>query len=173
MHSAGAGPFSPFTIMARVAELNVNGQSVRVDADAQRTLLSVLRDDLDLTGCKYGCGEGQCGACTVLLDGLPTRACRTKVGEIEGGKIATVEGLAQNGRLHPLQEAFLAADAMQCGFCTCGLIIAGVALLQKNPDPTDDEIIRALHGHICRCGVYQRIVVAMKNAGKTIREGRA
>jgi aerobic-type carbon monoxide dehydrogenase small subunit (CoxS/CutS family) len=159
--------------MPRISELNVNGKSVRVDADGERTLLSVLRDDLELTGCKYGCGEGQCGACTVLLDGVPTRSCRTNVGDVESGNVVTVESLERNGRLHPVQEAFLAADAMQCGFCTCGLIMAGVALLQKSPDPTDEEIVRALHGHICRCGVYQRIVAAIKAAAKAMREGRA
>jgi aerobic-type carbon monoxide dehydrogenase small subunit (CoxS/CutS family) len=159
--------------MPRISELNVNGESVRIDADGERTLLSVLRDDLELTGCKYGCGEGQCGACTVLLDGVPTRSCRTNVGDVASSKVTTVESLERNGRLHPVQEAFLAADAMQCGYCTCGMIMAAVALLQKTPNPTEAEIVRAMQGHICRCGVYQRIVAAIKTAARAIREGRA
>jgi aerobic-type carbon monoxide dehydrogenase small subunit (CoxS/CutS family) len=158
--------------MPHVSTLHVNGRSVPVDADAERTLLSVLRDDLALTGCKYGCGEGQCGACTVLIDGVPTRSCRTAAGEVGGAKIATVESLEREGRLHPLQEAFLKADALQCGYCTCGMIIAGVALLEKNPDPSEQEIVRAMNGHICRCGVYQRIVAAIKDAGRAMREVR-
>jgi aerobic-type carbon monoxide dehydrogenase small subunit (CoxS/CutS family) len=158
--------------MPRVSELHVNGESRRVDTDGERTLLSLLRDDLELTGCKYGCGEAQCGACTVLIDGVPTRSCTTSVGEVGAGKITTVESLEQNGRLHPVQDAFLAADAMQCGYCTCGMILAAVALLQKMPDPSEEEIVRAMNGHICRCGVYQRIVAAIKNAAKVMRQGR-
>jgi aerobic-type carbon monoxide dehydrogenase small subunit (CoxS/CutS family) len=143
-----------------------------VDADAERTLLSVLRDDLALTGCKYGCGEGQCGACTVLIDGVPTRSCQMVAGGVGEARIATVESLEREGRLHPLQEAFLKADALQCGYCTCGMLIAGVALLEKNPDPSEQEIVRAMNGHICRCGVYQRIVAAIKDAGRAMREAR-
>src|SRR5687768_5490720 len=103
--------------MPRVTALHVNGRTVSTNAEGERTLLSVLRDDLELTGCKYGCGEGQCGACTVLLDGVPTRSCRTNVGDVQSGKVMTVESLERHGRLHPVQEAFLAADAMQCGYC--------------------------------------------------------
>jgi len=156
--------------MPRVSELHVNSKNVRVDVEAERSLLSVLRDDLALTGCKYGCGEGQCGACTVLIDGAPTRSCKMAVGEVGDGKIATVESFERDGRLHPVQQAFLEADALQCGYCTCGMVVAAVALLEKNPNPSDAEIVRAMNGHICRCGVYQRIVAAIKHAAKTMRE---
>jgi aerobic-type carbon monoxide dehydrogenase small subunit (CoxS/CutS family) len=137
---------------------------LRVDADEGRSLLSVLRDDLDLTGCKYGCGEGQCGACTVILDGKAIRSCITAVGDCEGKPIATIEGLEQDGRLHPLQEAFLDVGAMQCGYCTTGMIMSGVALLRSNPDPSPSEIARSLQGNICRCGTYSRIVRAVRQA---------
>src|SRR6266851_1586279 len=117
--------------MQRISELHVNGTKVRINAEADRSLLSVLRDDLDLTGSKYGCGEGQCGACTVLIDGQATRSCITKLGAAAGKKITTIEGIEKNGRLHPLQEAFLEADALQCGYCTPGMIMSSVALLSK------------------------------------------
>src|SRR5438445_7621270 len=117
-------------------ELVVNGVPRHVDADPERTLLSVLRDELDLTGSKYGCGEGQCGACTVLLDGVPTRSCHTDLSEVGQKKITTIESLEQDGRLHPLQEAFLKEEAMQCGYCTTGMIMSAFALLQKNPKPS-------------------------------------
>jgi aerobic-type carbon monoxide dehydrogenase small subunit (CoxS/CutS family) len=156
--------------MPRVSELHVNSKNVHVDVEAERSLLSVLRDDLALTGCKYGCGEGRCGACTVLIDGAPTRSCTMAVGEVGGGKVATVESFERDGRLHPVQQAFLEADALQCGYCTCGMIVAAVALLEKNANPSDAEIVRAMNGHICRCGVYQRIVAAVKQAAKTMQE---
>ena len=157
--------------MPRVTEINVNGKSVRIDADGARSLLSVLRDDLELTGAKYGCGEGQCGACTVLLDGVPVRSCHTDVSEVGQKKITTIESLEQNGRLHPLQEAFLNEDAMQCGYCTTGMIMSAFALLQKNPKPTDYDIIRGMNGNICRCGTYQRILASIKQAAKAMAEG--
>src|SRR5687767_6483559 len=122
--------------MARVTELDINGAKRRVDADAERSLLSVLRDDLDLTGTKYGCGEGQCAACTVLIDGVATLSCLTKAGTAAGKRIVTIEGLATGGKLHPVQEAFLAADALQCGWCTPGMIMGAVGLLRKNPNPS-------------------------------------
>jgi aerobic-type carbon monoxide dehydrogenase small subunit (CoxS/CutS family) len=156
--------------MARVSEITVNGKSRRVDADGERTLLSVLRDDLELTGCKYGCGEGECGACTVLIDGKPTRSCNKAVEEVGSGKIVTIEGLERDGTLHPLQEAFLKTEALQCGYCTCGMIMSGVALLEKTPNPSDQDIVRAMNGNICRCGVYQRIVEAIKQAARDLRE---
>src|SRR3954471_12127040 len=130
--------------MARVTELRVNGKAVNLDVDGERTLLSVLRDDLELTGAKYGCGEGECGACTVLLDGVPIRSCRRTVGSIGGKKIETVEGLEQNGKLHPVQKAFIDADAMQCAYCTCGMIMSAVALLRKTAKPSRDDIVRAM-----------------------------
>jgi aerobic-type carbon monoxide dehydrogenase small subunit (CoxS/CutS family) len=157
--------------MPRITELDVNGSKRRIDADADRTLLSVLRDDLDLTGAKYGCGEGQCAACTVLIDGVPTRSCLTKVGAAAGKRIVTIEGLAPNGRLHPVQEAFIEADAMQCGWCTPGMILGAVGLLQKNPHPSEADIVSGMNGHICRCGTYPRIVAAIQTASK--KGGRA
>jgi aerobic-type carbon monoxide dehydrogenase small subunit (CoxS/CutS family) len=157
--------------MSRITQLHVNGKEMPIDADGERSLLSVLRDDLDLTGSKYGCGEGQCGACTVLIEGVPTRSCRTNVGEVGRKKITTIESLEKNGRLHPLQEAFMKEGAMQCAYCTSGMIISGYALLRKSRDPSEAEIIRAMNGNICRCGAYQRIVAAIKDAAKTMRGG--
>ena len=157
--------------MQRVTELLVNGNKLRVDADSDRSLLSVLRDDLDLTGSKYGCGEGQCGACTVVIDGVAARSCITSVGATAGKKITTIEALERNGRLHPLQEAFLEADALQCGYCTPGMIMSGVALLSKNPNPNEQEIIRSMEGNICRCGTYPRIVTAIRKAAQAMKGG--
>ena len=157
--------------MPRINQLHVNGKSFQIDADGERTLLSVLRDDLDLTGSKYGCGEGECGACTVLVDGNPRRSCRLTVGEMAARKITTIESLAQGDKLHPLQEAFLKEDALQCGYCTSGMIMAGYALLQRNKNPGDAEIVRAMNGNICRCGTYQRIMSAIKAAAKELNGG--
>jgi aerobic-type carbon monoxide dehydrogenase small subunit (CoxS/CutS family) len=155
--------------MADAIELEVNGATRSVDADPTRTLLSILRDELDLTGTKYGCGEGQCGACTVLLDGNPTRSCITSLRAAAGKKITTIEGLAKEGRLHPLQEAFLAQDAMQCAYCTPGMVMSSLALLRKNPEPTREQIIQAMEGNICRCGTYARIVSAIDQAARSMR----
>jgi len=155
--------------MPRVTELNVNGERRRIDVDASKSLLDVLRDDLDLTGTKYGCGEGQCGACTVLVDDAPIASCLIRVGAIAGRQIVTIEGLARGGKLHPLQQAFLEVDAMQCGYCSPGMIMAGVGLLAVNPDPTEEEIVRGLQGNICRCGTYSRIVRAVQLAAATLR----
>jgi len=152
--------------MSKVSQLDVNGVKRRVDADAERSLLSVLRDDLDLTGAKYGCGEGQCGACTVLLNGEPVRSCITPVSSAAGKKITTIEGLERDGKLHPLQEAFLEAGAMQCGYCTPGMIMAGAAFLRKNPNPSSEQIVRAMQGNVCRCGTYPRIVAAIQQAAR-------
>jgi len=157
--------------MARITELDVNGSRRRIDADADRTLLSVLRDDLDLTGTKFGCGEGQCAACTVLIDGQPTKSCITKVGTVSTKRIVTIEGLAPAGKLHPVQEAFIEADAMQCGWCTPGMVLGAVGLLRRTPHPTDAEIVSGMNGHICRCGTYPRIVAAIKSAAA--KGGRA
>src|ERR1019366_5532305 len=157
--------------MPRVTELLVNGKRRPVDADPDRTLLSVLRDDLDLTGAKYGCGEGQCAACTVLIDGVATKSCLTKAGAVTDKRIMTIEGLAPAGGLHPVQEAFLAADALQCGYCTPGMILGAVALLARTPHPTDADITTGMNGHICRCGTYPRIVRAIHLAAA--KGGRA
>lgn len=150
--------------MAKVTTLNVNGKKTAVEVDSTVPLLSVLRDKLDLTGSKYGCGEGQCGACTVLLDGQPTRSCITPVGRAAGKQITTIEGLEKDRKLHPLQEAFIKADAMQCAYCTSGMIMAASALLNKNAKPSRDEIVASMNGNICRCGVYQRIIEAIQIA---------
>jgi aerobic-type carbon monoxide dehydrogenase small subunit (CoxS/CutS family) len=155
--------------MPIVKELYVNGKTVPVNVDGERSLLSVLRDDLDLTGSKYGCGEGECGACTVLLDGNPTRSCRTTAGQVGKRKITTIESLEKDGQLHPLQEAFLKMDAMQCAYCTSGMIMAGYALLQKSRDPSEAEIIHSLNGNVCRCGTYQRIIAAIKDGAKALQ----
>ncbi len=145
-------------------ELVVNQKHYRLLVDADRRLLWVLRDELELTGTKYGCGEGQCGACTVLVDGAPIRSCLTRVSNVAGKSITTIEGLAQHGKLHPLQEAFIQADAMQCGYCTPGMILSSVGLLKKTPHPSEPEIRRALEGNICRCGTYPRIIQAVQMA---------
>ena len=150
--------------MPRVTALNVNGKRRTVDVDASVSLLSVLRDDLDLTGTKYGCGEGRCGACTVLLNGQLTRSCVTQVGRAAGKQITTIEGLEKDGKLHPLQEAFIKADAIQCALCTSGMIMAATALLSKNARPSRDEIVSGMNRNICRCGVYQRIIEAIQIA---------
>jgi aerobic-type carbon monoxide dehydrogenase small subunit (CoxS/CutS family) len=144
--------------------LLINGTEHTVDVPGDRKLLYVLRDTLDLTGTKYGCGEGQCGACTVLLDGKPTRSCLTAVGSVAGKKITTIEGLEQNGRLHPVQEAFLEAEAFQCAYCTSGMIMSAVGLLAKNPKPSDDQIVEHMEGNICRCGTHPRIMEAIRQA---------
>src|SRR5215813_2344651 len=149
--------------MSRITALNVNGKKLQVDVDSTTTLLSVLRNDLDLTGSKYGCGEGECGACTVLVDGLPVKSCQMNVGRVASRQITTIEGLEKDSKLHPVQEAFLNADAMQCAYCTSGMIMASVGLLAKNPRPSRDEIIKGMNGNICRCGTYQRIIAAIES----------
>jgi nicotinate dehydrogenase subunit A len=146
--------------------LNVNGHQRRLDAPPDETLLSVLRNRLDLTGTKYGCGEGQCGACMVLLDGQATPSCQTPVSEAAGKKIVTIEGLAPNGRLHPVQAAFLEAEAFQCGYCTSGMIVASVALLKSNPNPSAEDVAGTLARNVCRCGTYPRILTALQSARK-------
>jgi len=156
--------------MARITALNINGGKMPVDVDSAVSLLGVLRNDLGLTGSKYGCGEGQCGACTVLLDGQPARSCITQVGRAAGKQITTIEGLEKDGKLHPLQEAFIKADAMQCAYCTSGMIMAGAALLSRTPRPSRDEIVSGMNGNICRCGTYQRIINAIEIASGTAKE---
>ena len=157
--------------MSKVIELRVNSTRHRVEVEPERSLLSVLRDDLDLTGAKYGCGEGQCGACTVLIEGRATRSCVTQVGAAAGKQILTIEGLEKDGRLHPLQDAFLEAGALQCGYCTPGMIMSGVALLARTPNPGVDEIVRFMEGNVCRCGTYHRIVAAIGKAAKAMKGG--
>ena len=148
--------------------LAINGRSYGVDADPQTSLLTVLREHLDLTGTKYGCGEGQCGACTVLIDGRAQRSCMTKVGVVGAKQITTIEGIAKGDQLHPVQEAFLEAGAMQCAYCTSGMIVSAVALLKKNPMPKENEIVDFMDGNVCRCGTYPRIVSAIQRAAKVL-----
>lgn len=157
--------------MARVTSLVVNGATRQLDADTQSSLLSVLREQLDLTGTKYGCGEGQCGACTVLIDGKPHRSCVTPTGDAEGKTITTIEGLAIEGRLHPLQEAFLVEEALQCAYCTSGMIMSAAGLLRTDPSPSETKIKDALEGNICRCGTHPRIVAAVQRAARSMKGG--
>ena len=144
--------------------LAINGSPYSADVDPQTSLLTVLREHLDLTGSKYGCGEGQCGACTVLIDGKARRSCITKVDSVTDKQITTIEGLAKGEALHPVQEAFLEVCAMQCGYCTSGMIMSAVELLQRIPRPKDSDIIDFMDGNVCRCGTYPRIVSAIRKA---------
>jgi aerobic-type carbon monoxide dehydrogenase small subunit (CoxS/CutS family) len=150
--------------------LLVNGDEHTVNVPADQNLLSVLRDNLNLTGTKYGCGEGQCGACTVLLAGRPVRSCRTLISAAAEKKITTIEGLEQHGHLHPVQEAFLRVEAFECGYCTSGMIMSAVALLNQNPSPSDDQISDFVNGNICRCCTYPRILEAVKQASTGSKE---
>ena len=150
--------------MPKVTELWVNGTQVAVAEDAETPLLGVLRETLGLTGSKIGCGEGACGACTVLVGGAAVRSCITPVGSVGEQPILTVEGLAASGELHPLQQAFLDCQAFQCGYCTPGMIMSGVALLEQCPNPSQEEIVAGMQGNICRCGTYGRIVRAIQQA---------
>ena len=158
--------------MSRVTELRVNGTTHRIDVDADHSLLGVLRDVLDLTGTKYGCGESRCGACTVLVDGQPRRSCVTPVSAAASHEVTTIEGLERDGNLHPVQQAFLDAGAFQCGYCTSGMIVSGAALLSRNAQPSDSEIATFLEGNICRCGTYPRILSAMRRAVELSKEAR-
>lgn len=153
-------------------ELIINGQKHELQIDSGKNLLEVLRDDLHLTGTKYGCGEGQCGSCTILLEGRPVRSCITPADNAAGREIITVEGLEQDGQLHPLQEAFLEEDAFQCAYCTSGMIMSGVALMNKNPEPSRRQIINAMQGNICRCGTYSRIITAITQAAQAAKAKR-
>src|SRR5580700_6771331 len=158
--------------MPRKYTLLINGQSFSVDAEPDENLLSVLRDELDLTGTKYGCGEGQCGACTVLLDGRAVRSCLTRASVAADAKITTIEGLEQNGKLTPVQEAFLDEGAFQCGYCTSGMIMSATSLLHQMHNPTEEQIVEAMNGNVCRCGAYPRIVAAVKRAAQQSVEAR-
>jgi aerobic-type carbon monoxide dehydrogenase small subunit (CoxS/CutS family) len=159
--------------MARITELEVNGARRQVNADPEENLLGVLREQLDLTGPKYGCGEGQCRACTVLVDGRPRHSCILPVGVAAGKRITTIEGLEREGRLHPVQQAFLDEQAFQCGYCTPGMILTASALLNAHPDPSEQEIARFMEGNICRCGVYPRIIAAVRRAARLMRDSGA
>jgi len=147
----------------RALTLTVNDETYAVFTAPNRTLLEVLRDDLHFTGAKESCGDGACGSCTVLIDGQPVRSCLTLAVAVEGKAITTIEGLAQGDQLHPVQEAFVTHHAIQCGFCSPGMILTAVALLQENPQPTEEEIRRALSGNVCRCTGYAKIVEAVQS----------
>lgn len=153
--------------MAKI-HLAINSKPYTVDTDPQTSLLTVLREHLDLTGSKYGCGEGQCGACTVIVDGRAQRSCITRVSTVSGKQITTIEGIASGDHLHPVQQAFLDVGAMQCAYCTSGMIMSAVALLGKNPSPKESEIIDFMDGNVCRCGTYPRIVSAIQRAAKAM-----
>jgi aerobic-type carbon monoxide dehydrogenase small subunit (CoxS/CutS family) len=153
--------------------LRINGRAVQVESDGDESLLEVLREELDLTGTKYGCGEGQCGACTVLVDGRAQRSCVTRVAAVAGKSITTIEGLATGERLHPVQQAFLDEEAMQCAYCTSGMILSAVSLLNAKPKPSDEEIVEGMQGNICRCGTYPRIVAAIRRASEAIEAVRS
>jgi aerobic-type carbon monoxide dehydrogenase small subunit (CoxS/CutS family) len=155
--------------ITRITELQINGRAYKIDATSDTSLLSVLRDQLELTGSKYGCGEGQCSACTVLIDGNPRHSCITNVGVIGKKSITTIEGIERDGKLHPVQQAFLDEGAMQCAYCTSGMIMSAVALLKSNANPTDAEIIEYMQGNVCRCGTYPRIVAAIRDAARMMR----
>ncbi|MGE5057354.1 MAG: (2Fe-2S)-binding protein [Acidobacteriota bacterium] len=147
--------------------LAINQKSYSVDVDPQTSLLTVLRENLDLTGSKYGCGEGQCGACTVLIEGKAQRSCITRVGSVGQKQVTTIEGLAEGDQLHAVQRAFLDLGALQCGYCTSGMIMSAVALLKKNPSPSESQIVDYMDGNVCRCGTYARIVSAIQKAAKS------
>lgn len=153
-----------------IVKFVLNGELVSPDLDPSRRLIDILREDFFLTGAKEGCGEGECGSCTVLMDGLPVHSCLVLAGQLEGHEVLTVEGLAKNGELDLLQNAFVENNAVHCGFCTPGMIMSAKGLLMKNPDPSETEIREALSGNICRCSDYRQIVMAVKDAAKRLRE---
>ncbi len=157
--------------MAKTVEFVLNGKQIRWQGDGGRMLLWVLRGDLGVTGPKYGCGEGVCGACTVLVNDQAVRSCQTEVGSVSGSKIVTIEGLAQGGALHPLQKVFVKHDALQCGFCTSGMILQAYSFLKQKPRPTRQEILGAMEDNLCRCGSHQRIVQAIQEAAARMRGG--
>ena len=152
--------------MKEVIKFTLNGKSVSLDLDSDRKLLWVLRTDLGLTGTKYGCGESYCGSCTVLVEDEAVRSCQKTLKEIQNKSVITIEGLAENGDLHPLQKAFMENDALQCGYCTPGMIMNAYALLKKNPNPTEKQIVEGMEDNLCRCGAHKRIVEAVQAAAQ-------
>ena len=150
--------------MKRSIRFGLNGQSITLDTDDDRSLLWVLRTDLELTGTKYGCGEGICGACTVIVGGKAVRSCMTSLKNIQGKEVVTIEGLARDGKLHPLQQAFIDHGALQCGYCTSGMLLNAYAFLREHPKPSRDEIVAHMERNLCRCGAHQRIVAAIESA---------
>ncbi|UCE50911.1 MAG: (2Fe-2S)-binding protein [Desulfobacterales bacterium] len=158
--------------MMQAIHFKLNGKPVNLRVDGERRLLWILRTDLGVTGPKYGCGEGLCGGCTVLVNEAAVLSCQTPVKDVKGAEIITIEGLAKNGKLHPLQQAFIQHDALQCGFCTPGMILKAHSLLAENPEPTRDEIIQAMDENLCRCGSHVRIVQAIQTAAKQMKGGK-
>jgi len=158
--------------MKRVIQFLLNGEPTEIDVEPRRPLLWVLRADLGLTGTKYGCGERECGACTVLLEGTPIFSCRTPVSAVQDREVVTIEGLADNDGLHPVQQAFADHDALQCGFCTPGMIMRAVGFLRRNPDPSAEDIAAGLETNLCRCGTYNRVVRAVQQAARQLQEDR-
>ena len=159
--------------MDKEIRFSVNGKKENIRTDPDRMLLWILRSDLGLTGAKLSCGEGFCGACTVLVDGKPVLSCQYPVGNADGKTILTIEGLAQKNKLHPLQESFLSHNVLQCGVCTPGMILRSYNLVSANPSPSRKEVIDALEGHLCRCGTYNRIIEAVQEAARTLNEGKS
>ena len=150
--------------MTELIKFTLNGKTTELKVDSDRMLLWVLRTNFGLTGTKYGCGEGYCGACTVLIDGQATRSCQTPIKDVKNKTVTTIEGLAKNGELHPLQKAFMEHDALQCGYCTPGMIMNAVDLLNKTPKPTEQQIIDGMEDNLCRCGAHKRIIDAIQSA---------
>ena len=157
--------------MEEQVRFTLNGKPVTLKMDSDRKLLWVLRTELGLIGAKYGCGEGHCGSCTVLVNNEAVRSCRTSFKEVRGKEVVTIEGLTKDGALHPLQKAFMEHDALQCGYCTPGMILHACALLRKNPRPSSAEIVSAMDGNLCRCGAHNRIILAIQSAAKEMQEG--
>ena len=156
--------------MNDVIEFTLNGKSVTLTADSERSLLWVLRTDYGLTGAKYGCGEGLCGSCTVLVDNEALRSCQLTLTDVNGTSVTTIEGLANKGSLHPVQQAFIDEEALQCGYCTPGMILTALSLLHKNPTPSEVAIMEEMEHNLCRCGSYKRIVQAIKSAANVLKE---
>lgn len=158
--------------MEETIRFSLNGKKAQITIDPAKTLLWVLRDKFGLTGTKFGCGTGFCGACTVLIDDEPVRSCSLPVGDVAGKKVLTIEGLEKKGKLHPVQKAFIDHDALQCGFCTPGMIMTATAFLKKNPQPTRQQIIEGLEDNFCRCSSYNRIIMAVESASKEMKGGK-
>ena len=158
--------------MTDTIAFKLNNQPVQLNVDGERPLLWVLRTDLGLTGTKFGCGEGHCGSCTVLLDGVAVRSCLRKVKEVEDKEVVTIEGLAKDGKLHPIQKAFMAHDALQCGFCTPGMVLTAFGLLRTNPTPSREQIIHGVEQNLCRCGAHTRIIDAIQTAAGEMKGGQ-
>jgi aerobic-type carbon monoxide dehydrogenase small subunit (CoxS/CutS family) len=157
--------------MEETIQFTLNGKPIKLTVDSNRKLLWILRTDLELTGTKYGCGEGYCGTCTVLINNEAVRSCQTIIKEVNGKEVVTIEGLVQNGDLHPVQKAFVEHDALQCGFCTPGMILNAVSLLEENPQPSYSEIIDGMENNLCRCGSHKRIVEAIQDVANSINGG--